>query len=406
VHVFQAFLFLEASRKAFQSQRSFVKHTLPRLKRKAAERASSAAERASSAAAASSVPGSTPTAAATSIAPSPDEHNESSATGDPASSGFDFGEVDRSIAADAHEVDQQGNADEKSLPSPPSGGGRDLPSGSSEEDDVDDEMDLEDDDELGATDFELATDSSDAVMSPVLRGKRRAMHSPTDERETPPTADALINVRAPSPDPSSTSSTAPSTSSTSSSATATRTSTSTSATTSPTALASPSLVDAHPSVRPILRAYASARDLSMSTLRKTHSLSSPSAAGRRMSLAPAPTATSPSSAASTSPAAGSTSPRKRRSATVTSLRPPATGGAGSSGGLSAPATPLALSPRPLDQRRELHARSSSHPDVAELLRSYMDEREAGEAPRAKTRVWTAAAAGGRSRAASEVDEVE
>ncbi|GAA5892928.1 hypothetical protein JCM8208_004127 [Rhodotorula glutinis] len=394
VHVFQAFLFLEASRKAFQSQRAFVKHTLPRLKRKAAERAASSAS-------STSAPGSAPTAAATSNAPSPDERDESSAAGESASSGFDFGEVDRSIAADAHEVDQQGNADKKSLPSPPSAGGLDLPSGSSEEDEVD-EMDglddeMDDDDELGVTDVDMTTDSSDAAASPVLRGKRRAVHSPTDERAT---ADALINVRAPSPDPSTTSSAAPTTSasssSTSSSATPIRTSPS--ASPSPTALASPSLVDAHPSVRPILRAYASARDLSMSTLRKTHSLSSPSAAGRRLSLAPPPSTTAAPTASLSS------SPRKRRSATVTSLRPPTTGGTSA---LSAPSTPLALSPRPLDQRRELHARSSSHPDVAELLRSYMDEREAGEAPRAKTRVWTAAAAGGRSsRAASEVDEVE
>ncbi|GAA5921592.1 hypothetical protein JCM3775_003121 [Rhodotorula graminis] len=408
VHVFQAFLFLEASRKAFQSQRSFVKHTLPRLKRKAAERAAAA-----SSTSASSAPGSASTAAATSNAPSPDERDESSATGDSASSGFDFAEVDRSIAADAHEVDQQGNADKKSLRSPPSAGGLDLPSGSSEEDDVDgldDEMDEDDDDALGVTDVDMTTDSSDAAASPVLRGKRRAVHSPADERATPPTADALVHVRAPpSPDPSSSTlfaAPSTSTSSSSSSATATRTSTSSSASASasPTALASPSLVDAHPSVRPILRAYASARDLSMSTLRKTHSLSSPSAVGRRLSLAPAPSSSATASAAPPTP---SSSPRKRRSATVTSPRSPALAMPGGGGGLSAPTTPLALSPRPLDQRRELHARSSSHPDVAELLRSYMDELEAGEAPRAKTRVWTAAAAGGRSsRAASEVDEVE
>ncbi|KPV76516.1 uncharacterized protein RHOBADRAFT_25583 [Rhodotorula graminis WP1] len=269
VHVFQAFLFLEASRKAFQSQRSFVKHTLPRLKRKAAERAAAA-----SSTSASSAPGSASTAAATSNAPSPDERDESSATGGSASSGFDFAEVDRSIAADAHEVDQQGNADKKSLRSPPSAGGLDLPSGSSEEDDVDrldDEMDEDDDDALGVTDVDMATDSSDAAASPVLRGKRRAVHSPADERAT---ADALVNVQAPSPDPSSSTlfaAPSTSTSSSSNSATATRTSTSAGASegSSPTALASPSLVDAHPSVRPILRAYASARDLSMSTLRKT-----------------------------------------------------------------------------------------------------------------------------------------
>lgn len=339
VHVFQAFLFLEASRKAFQSQRTFVKHTLPRLRRKAAERAAAAA-------------------ATTSNAPSP----AASPRGE-----FDFAEVDRDIAADAHEVDEQGNAEKKSLPSPPSVAGRSLPEEEGEDVEMgggeDDEDVIDDDDELVATDPDQSTDSSDSdARRSTARSAASAGHS-----DALPTADTLVNVRAPTPeqDPPSSSFASTSTSP------------------PPGHGHSPSIADAHPSVRPILRAYASARDLSMSTLRKTHSLSSPSSA-RRMSLAPPPSSsTSPSpSPAAAGPAASS---RKRRSATLTTS---------TSSPRSAPSTPLALSPRPLDQRRELHARSSSHPDVAELLRSYMDEREAGEAPRAKTRVWAAAAPGG------------
>ncbi|SGY47202.1 BQ5605_C001g00506 [Microbotryum silenes-dioicae] len=69
VHVFQAFLFLEASRKAFQSQRHFVKHKLPLLKQ---------------------------------------------------AKNVDFGQIDRDIAADAHQVDERGHADATSLPASPS----------------------------------------------------------------------------------------------------------------------------------------------------------------------------------------------------------------------------------------------------------------------------------------------
>ncbi|SCV74155.1 BQ2448_6587 [Microbotryum intermedium] len=68
VHVFQAFLFLEASRKAFQSQRHFVKHKLPLLQQ---------------------------------------------------AKNVDFGQIDRDIAADAHQVDERGHADATSLPASP-----------------------------------------------------------------------------------------------------------------------------------------------------------------------------------------------------------------------------------------------------------------------------------------------
>lgn len=76
MHVFQAFLFLEASRKAFQSQRYFVKHKLPSL-----------------------------------LKPKT----------------IDFGEIDADIAADAHLVDQRGNAESTTLPSTPISTDMDLP---------------------------------------------------------------------------------------------------------------------------------------------------------------------------------------------------------------------------------------------------------------------------------------
>lgn len=68
MHVFQAFLFLEASRKAFQSQRQFVKYKLPSLNK----------------------PKDVPLA-----------------------------QMDAEIAADAHSVDEKGKAEPTSLPSSP-----------------------------------------------------------------------------------------------------------------------------------------------------------------------------------------------------------------------------------------------------------------------------------------------
>ncbi|GAA5863756.1 hypothetical protein JCM3774_001148 [Rhodotorula dairenensis] len=111
VHVFQAFLFLEASRKAFLSQRTFVKHTLPRIRRKAAEAAAARA--------------------VTSTTVSPDFELDEAASVDPAGragrpAAFDFTEVDREVAADAHEVDQSGKAEEASLPPTPQSVDADL----------------------------------------------------------------------------------------------------------------------------------------------------------------------------------------------------------------------------------------------------------------------------------------
>lgn len=68
MHVFQAFLFLEASRKAFQSQRQFVKYKLPSLSK-------------------------------------PKD--------------VDLSEMDAEISADAHPVDERGQAEPTSLPSSP-----------------------------------------------------------------------------------------------------------------------------------------------------------------------------------------------------------------------------------------------------------------------------------------------
>lgn len=76
VHVFQAFLFLEASRKALQSIRHFVKYKLPHLNK-------------------------------------PKDVN--------------FAEIDADIAADAHQVNETGVADPTSLPSSPVQPSVDLP---------------------------------------------------------------------------------------------------------------------------------------------------------------------------------------------------------------------------------------------------------------------------------------
>lgn len=108
--MFQAFLFLEASRKAFLSQRTFVKHTLPRLRRKAAQAAEAAA--------------------VTSTSVSPDISTNEEARAQSIGTGFDFAEVDREVAADAHEVDERGNAEEASLPPTPHSEDVELPADS------------------------------------------------------------------------------------------------------------------------------------------------------------------------------------------------------------------------------------------------------------------------------------
>lgn len=109
--MFQAFLFLEASRRAFLSQRRFVKHTLPRLRRKAAEAAEAA-----------QIPRTSHSPDLSAAAP------DGGDAGRPAdAAAFDFAEVDRDIAADAHEVDETGKAEQASLPPTPQSEDVDLP---------------------------------------------------------------------------------------------------------------------------------------------------------------------------------------------------------------------------------------------------------------------------------------
>ncbi|GAA6000318.1 hypothetical protein JCM10207_007958 [Rhodosporidiobolus poonsookiae] len=217
VHVFQAFLFLEASRKAFQSQRHFIKHTLPRLRRKM---------------------GST----STSHAPSPISTSSSEQL--TPTSDFDFSEVDREVVADAHEVDQHGRAEAESLPPTPqsASGRKPLPdvqqdsSASSDEDELDSDERLSD------------STASPAQASPYL-----------DEADTPTRSEfpSLSLATDPASLPSF-----------STALTATPTSTSSSPTTQTSASKLPR--------RPILRTYASARDFSMSMLRSGSSTSSAS----------------------------------------------------------------------------------------------------------------------------------
>lgn len=76
VHVFQAFIFLDASRKAFQSQRHFTKHTLPKLLLK----------------------------------------KEGDEVG---VKGVDYAEIDEEIQQDAHSVDTRGKTEPESLPTSP-----------------------------------------------------------------------------------------------------------------------------------------------------------------------------------------------------------------------------------------------------------------------------------------------
>lgn len=242
VHVFQAFLFLPASRQAFQSHRKFVRHTLPRLnKRKAARR-------------------------------------------------VDFARADREIVGDAHEVDQQGNAARDSLESSPRS----------------DELEL-DGDAVGEGGDKIAEDvEADAGGSSSSDGELS-----TDNDLTPIASPANIPS---SPHPL------------------------------PNPLELPSFV--RQASRPILRAYASARDLVMSPAKPAP---------------PAIPASSPAHAAgqharsASSPSSPVSARRRLRSSTVS------------------------FSPRPL------HCRSSSHPDLQALLKSYA---EVG--PGHETTVWSPA----------------
>lgn len=234
VHVFQAFLFLEASRKAFQSQRYFVKHTLPSL-----------------------------------LKPKT----------------IDFGEIDADIAADAHLVDQRGNAESTTLPSTPISTDMDLPI-------------------MDSSDSEVLSDStsrdSPVPASPPTSpsGKPRSRWAPLPPART------------------------------------------------------------HHTPRPILRAYASARDLAMSPRKPTVDLPPPA---------------SPSSSIETITANGSASatPTRHRRHTRAS----------SSAAISFTAREEA-NPRPL------HARSSSHPDFRALLEDY-----ATAGPSNSTKVYGATASG-------------
>lgn len=88
VHVFQAFLFLEASRRALQSQRQFVKVKLPTL--------------------------ATPKV-------------------------LDVANMDAEIRSDAHKVDQQGIAEPTSLPASPTPSATNLPLEEEEEEDTDED---------------------------------------------------------------------------------------------------------------------------------------------------------------------------------------------------------------------------------------------------------------------------
>ncbi|GAA6049791.1 hypothetical protein JCM3770_002163 [Rhodotorula araucariae] len=342
VHVFQAFLFLEASRKAFQSQRTFVKHTLPRLRRKAASRASASAS-------------------STSPSPAPAQHD------------FDFAEVDREVAADAHEVDQSGKAEKASLPSTPQAGragGAPLPLASEDEDEDEDEDLLTIDQDHDQDQDTDVSDTPPLAESPLLGGSPWDAETPRAARS--PVQQPLAAAEVPDLSALTSESGTPTPGGSGINLPSSRTGATKVATAKAEAEAQPPHYHHHHTVRPILRAYASARDLSMATLRRTPSISSPSSIGG-LSLAPAPAAPPP---------APSPTSRKRRASTITAAGPGAAPA-------SLRAAQIALSPRPVGHRRELHVRSTSHPDVAELLRSYMDEREAGAAPRAKTRVWGA-----------------
>lgn len=231
VHVFQAFLFLEASRKALQSQRHFIKYRLPQLNKP---------------------------------------------------KNMDFGEIDADIAADAHQVDESGNAEPTSLPSSPRAGPTvELPP------EQDSDSDLQSD---GTTPRDSPQDS------PTI----------TDSQESRTVADAP-----------------------------------------------------HRTPRPILRAYASARDLGMSPRNAIEPLRSP----------PADSSTSDptDAAAHAATAALVAKARKHRhhsSAAIT------------------------LTSRAEQAPRPLHAKSSSHPDLRALIEDYTTR-----GPSHQTRVYGPTASG-------------
>ncbi|GAA5924153.1 hypothetical protein JCM10213_004505 [Rhodosporidiobolus nylandii] len=297
VHVFQAFLFLEASRKAFQSQRQFVKHTLPRLRRKAAAATSHAPS----------------PSASTSPSLSDEQQPPTAPTGD-----FDFAEVDREVVNDAHQVDQHGRAERESLPPTPRAGSSaiDLPGG-----------DLFGGDET--SDEELGSDEplSDETASPPA-GSPGLTPDATPTRASFPSlgeAESLSPSPPLEPSPSATSSGTPA---------------------EPAALKRP--------LRPILRQYASARDLSMT---------------RSPSGGASPTSPSASAGARTP------STRKRRSQTT-----------------STPASPrFASRPLTASEWPMRHLRAPSYPEFDELLKCYDNAGE--DVVRAKTKVW--AAVGGK-----------
>ncbi|GAA5952935.1 hypothetical protein JCM21900_001522 [Sporobolomyces salmonicolor] len=286
VHVFQAFTFLEASRKSFQSQRTFVKHTLPRLLR--------ASRR--------------PTHA--------DADEPFPAAGVQA---FDFAEVDREVVKDAHEVDEQGNAEKESLPPTP----------------VMNEVELADEkndgEGLARVDSEEEEEErlSDATASPPHN------HSSTINR---------VSFEAEEPPSPSPSSNAPSTPSP---ASLTPPSSLFSPSSTPNSPTTTTMTKSHLTSRPILRAYASARDLRM-----TRSSSPASGGGSGSSLL------------------SLQSPPRTRSSTI------------------------ALSPRfstAAEHPPLIHARSSSHPDFEKLLKEY-NERVGGGTT-ATIRVWGAERSG-------------
>jgi len=241
VHVFQAFLFLPASRQAFQSHRKFVRHTLPRLARSKPSRK------------------------------------------------VDFGRADREIAGDAHAVDEQGVAAHDSLESSPRPDQVELDGdGDGANDKIEEDVDGDQNGSLPSSDGELSTDSD---VTPIA--------SPNN---VPPAAAYAQELAAPQ--------------------------------------GSPSLVRS--ASRPILRAYASARDLVMSPAKPPPA----SVAG---------SAISGHSRSASSPSSPVTPRRRLRSSTVS------------------------FSPR------SIHCRSTSHPDLQNLLKSYAES-----GPGHETTLWSPA----------------
>ncbi|KAK4053444.1 hypothetical protein OIV83_001610 [Microbotryomycetes sp. JL201] len=240
VHVFQAFIFLEASRKALQSMRHFVKHKLPNLNK-------------------------------------PKD--------------VDFAQIDADIAADAHQVDQQGNAEPTSLPASPTMEPSDLPPSDG---DSDSEVGSERD---GVEQAGIQTDSS-------MKSAGKASSPP------------------------------------------------------------PAPPGGHHTQRPILRAYASARDLGMSQRRRGDSTASPS---------------SPKSLPGdlTSSSSSTTSTRRHRQSSAA----------------------IAMSTREETIPRIVHARSSSHPDLRALIDDYT-----AHGPSNPTRVYGPSASGHATPESSDGSE--